>query len=147
MLSKPCELSDCVLDSTIVQSCTLSCRRKDEAEVTRQHKTCCGTCRSEGGNNISQLFSRGMSGAVSASLSVGRTHCIPTLTCGYDDLHAKPWSEVKITKYAQTDFFMLCCFFSLQAHLSFMRYISVCCVVGIIAGFCIGPGKLLCTVC
>nr|QCL11564.1 glucose transporter 15a [Lateolabrax maculatus] len=27
----------------------------------------------------------------------------------------------------------------LQAHLSFMRYISVCCVVGIIAGFCIGP--------
>eukprot|EP00064_Thunnus_orientalis_P009998 superscaffoldBa00001314_g10024 len=29
------------------------------------------------------------------------------------------------------------------AHLSFMRYISVCCVVGIIAGFCIGPGKLI----
>ncbi|XP_042358352.1 solute carrier family 2 member 15a [Plectropomus leopardus] len=27
----------------------------------------------------------------------------------------------------------------LQVHLSFMRYISVCCVVGIIAGFCIGP--------
>ncbi|KAM8852141.1 solute carrier family 2 member 15a isoform 1-T1 [Synchiropus picturatus] len=27
----------------------------------------------------------------------------------------------------------------LQTHLSFMRYISVCCVVGIIAGFCIGP--------
>ncbi|CAI5682052.1 solute carrier family 2 member 15a [Oreochromis niloticus] len=27
----------------------------------------------------------------------------------------------------------------LQAHLSFMRYVSVCCVVGIIAGFCIGP--------
>uniref|UniRef100_A0A3Q3W7K2 Solute carrier family 2, facilitated glucose transporter member 5 n=1 Tax=Mola mola TaxID=94237 RepID=A0A3Q3W7K2_MOLML len=27
----------------------------------------------------------------------------------------------------------------LQPHLSFMRYISVCCVVGIIAGFCIGP--------
>ncbi|KAI3363091.1 hypothetical protein L3Q82_011533, partial [Scortum barcoo] len=34
----------------------------------------------------------------------------------------------------------------LQTHLSFMRYISVCCVVGIIAGFCIGPGKLLYTV-
>lgn len=32
---------------------------------------------------------------------------------------------------------------SLQAQLSFMRYVSVCCVVGIIAGFCIGPGKLL----
>eukprot|EP00066_Takifugu_rubripes_P011871 XP_011601137.1 PREDICTED: solute carrier family 2, facilitated glucose transporter member 5-like isoform X1 [Takifugu rubripes] len=29
--------------------------------------------------------------------------------------------------------------FSLQAQLSFMRYISVCCVIGIIAGFCIGP--------
>ena len=28
-----------------------------------------------------------------------------------------------------------------QAQLSFMRYISVGCVVGIIAGFCIGPGK------
>uniref|UniRef100_A0A8C6TGF9 Solute carrier family 2 member 15a n=1 Tax=Neogobius melanostomus TaxID=47308 RepID=A0A8C6TGF9_9GOBI len=27
----------------------------------------------------------------------------------------------------------------LQTNLSFMRYISVCCVVGIIAGFCIGP--------
>ncbi|XP_024916771.1 solute carrier family 2 member 15a [Cynoglossus semilaevis] len=27
----------------------------------------------------------------------------------------------------------------LQVHLLFMRYISVCCVVGIIAGFCIGP--------
>ncbi|XP_030634798.1 solute carrier family 2 member 15b [Chanos chanos] len=27
----------------------------------------------------------------------------------------------------------------LQAHVSFMRYISVGCVVGIIAGFCIGP--------
>ncbi|XP_056147489.1 solute carrier family 2 member 15a [Lampris incognitus] len=27
----------------------------------------------------------------------------------------------------------------LQAHLSFMRYVSVGCVVGIIAGFCIGP--------
>lgn len=27
----------------------------------------------------------------------------------------------------------------LQTHLSFMRYVSVCCVVGIIAGFCIGP--------
>lgn len=26
-----------------------------------------------------------------------------------------------------------------------MRYISVCCVVGIIAGFCIGPGKLFYT--
>lgn len=28
-----------------------------------------------------------------------------------------------------------------QASVSFMRYISVACVVGIIAGFCIGPGK------
>lgn len=37
-------------------------------------------------------------------------------------------------------------FFSPQAHLSVMRYISVCCVVGIIAGFCIGPGKLLYTI-
>ncbi|KAI2668429.1 solute carrier family facilitated glucose transporter member 9-like protein [Labeo rohita] len=27
----------------------------------------------------------------------------------------------------------------LQAHVSFMRYVSVACVVGIIAGFCIGP--------
>ncbi|XP_039639444.1 solute carrier family 2 member 15a [Perca fluviatilis] len=27
----------------------------------------------------------------------------------------------------------------LQTHLSFMHYVSVCCVVGIIAGFCIGP--------
>ncbi|KAM9809098.1 solute carrier family 2 member 15a isoform X2 [Syngnathus typhle] len=27
----------------------------------------------------------------------------------------------------------------LQTRLSFMRYVSVCCVVGIIAGFCIGP--------
>uniref|UniRef100_A0A7N8XKN3 Solute carrier family 2, facilitated glucose transporter member 5 n=1 Tax=Mastacembelus armatus TaxID=205130 RepID=A0A7N8XKN3_9TELE len=27
----------------------------------------------------------------------------------------------------------------LQAQLSFMRYVSVCCVVGIIGGFCIGP--------
>ncbi|XP_048053102.1 solute carrier family 2 member 15b [Megalobrama amblycephala] len=27
----------------------------------------------------------------------------------------------------------------LQAHLPFMRYVSVACVVGIIAGFCIGP--------
>ncbi|KAF6727067.1 Solute carrier family 2, facilitated glucose transporter member 9 [Oryzias melastigma] len=27
----------------------------------------------------------------------------------------------------------------LEARLSFMRYVSVCCVVGIIAGFCIGP--------
>ncbi|XP_034021498.1 solute carrier family 2, facilitated glucose transporter member 9-like [Thalassophryne amazonica] len=27
----------------------------------------------------------------------------------------------------------------LQVQLSFMRYVSVCCVVGIIAGFCIGP--------
>ncbi|CAL1577756.1 unnamed protein product [Knipowitschia caucasica] len=27
----------------------------------------------------------------------------------------------------------------LQTNLSFMRYMSVCCVVGIIAGFCIGP--------
>ncbi|KAK1904946.1 Solute carrier family 2 facilitated glucose transporter member 9, partial [Dissostichus eleginoides] len=26
-----------------------------------------------------------------------------------------------------------------EVHLPFMRYISVCCVVGIIAGFCIGP--------
>lgn len=43
---------------------------------------------------------------------------------------------------AQTDIFMLCCLVSPQPHLSFMRYISVCCVVGIIAGFCIGPGKL-----
>lgn len=31
----------------------------------------------------------------------------------------------------------------LQVHMPFMRYISVGCVVGIIAGFCIGPGKLL----
>ncbi|XP_068597214.1 solute carrier family 2 member 15a [Brachionichthys hirsutus] len=30
----------------------------------------------------------------------------------------------------------------LQTHLSFMRYISVCCVVGIIAGFCIGPAGI-----
>uniref|UniRef100_A0A674NWN9 Solute carrier family 2, facilitated glucose transporter member 5 n=1 Tax=Takifugu rubripes TaxID=31033 RepID=A0A674NWN9_TAKRU len=30
-------------------------------------------------------------------------------------------------------------FISPQAQLSFMRYISVCCVIGIIAGFCIGP--------
>ncbi|XP_072559766.1 solute carrier family 2, facilitated glucose transporter member 9-like isoform X5 [Paramormyrops kingsleyae] len=29
----------------------------------------------------------------------------------------------------------------LQVHVSFMRYVSVVCVVGIIAGFCIGPGK------
>ncbi len=50
-------------------------------------------------------------------------------------------------KCDQTDVFVLCCFSSLQAHISFMRYVSVCCVVGIIAGFCIGPGKLLCTVC
>lgn len=28
-----------------------------------------------------------------------------------------------------------------QPQLSYMRYISVGCVVGIIAGFCIGPGK------
>lgn len=36
----------------------------------------------------------------------------------------------------------------LQVHMSFMRYISVGCVVGIIAGFCIGPGKLrLCFLC
>ncbi|XP_077470195.1 solute carrier family 2 member 15a isoform X3 [Stigmatopora argus] len=27
-------------------------------------------------------------------------------------------------------------------HLSFMRYLSVCCVVGIIAGFCIGPAGI-----
>ncbi|XP_029962682.1 solute carrier family 2 member 15a [Salarias fasciatus] len=26
-----------------------------------------------------------------------------------------------------------------QAHAPFMRYVSICCVVGIIAGFCIGP--------
>lgn len=30
-----------------------------------------------------------------------------------------------------------------QTQILFMRYISVCCVVGIIAGFCIGPGELL----
>ncbi|XP_077470193.1 solute carrier family 2 member 15a isoform X1 [Stigmatopora argus] len=30
----------------------------------------------------------------------------------------------------------------LQTHLSFMRYLSVCCVVGIIAGFCIGPAGI-----
>lgn len=36
----------------------------------------------------------------------------------------------------------------LQVHMPFMRYISVGCVVGIIAGFCIGPGKLcLCFLC
>lgn len=28
-----------------------------------------------------------------------------------------------------------------QAQVAYMRYISVGCVVGIIAGFCIGPGK------
>lgn len=28
-----------------------------------------------------------------------------------------------------------------QPQLSYMRYISVGCVIGIIAGFCIGPGK------
>lgn len=43
--------------------------------------------------------------------------------------------------------YILTFFFSilLQVHLLFMRYISVCCVVGIIAGFCIGPGKLFYT--
>uniref|UniRef100_A0A8B9HV80 Solute carrier family 2, facilitated glucose transporter member 5 n=1 Tax=Astyanax mexicanus TaxID=7994 RepID=A0A8B9HV80_ASTMX len=29
----------------------------------------------------------------------------------------------------------------LQAHVPFMHYVSVACVVGIIAGFCIGPGE------
>lgn len=29
-----------------------------------------------------------------------------------------------------------------QTHVSFMKYVSVGCVVGIIAGFCIGPGKI-----
>lgn len=50
------------------------------------------------------------------------------------------FSSAILTKRYQVD---SCCLFSLQAHLSFMRYISVCCVVGIIAGFCIGPGKLI----
>jgi len=31
-----------------------------------------------------------------------------------------------------------------QTHVPFMKYVSVGCVVGIIAGFCIGPGELFC---
>lgn len=33
---------------------------------------------------------------------------------------------------------------SFQIHVPFMKYVSVGCVVGIIAGFCIGPGELFC---
>ncbi|XP_073718418.1 solute carrier family 2, facilitated glucose transporter member 9-like [Misgurnus anguillicaudatus] len=43
-------------------------------------------------------------------------------------------------------FMCICCAgitfsLQLQTHVSFMHYISVICVVGIIAGFCIGPGE------
>lgn len=102
---------------------------------------------------VKLMLNRGMSvgwTAVPVSLSVGRHHCIPTLPCGpviWGGGVRQCWRRMKstfsleiITKCCQTDSW---CFFSLQAHLSFMRYISVCCVVGIIAGFCIGPGKLI----
>lgn len=57
-------------------------------------------------------------------------------SCRYEDFHEDKHRWLFISSS-----------FSLQAQLSFMRYISVCCVIGIIAGFCIGPGKLLSTRC